>query len=344
MRIAYLSALIRLSRLPQFCFCAVRSRGQTNGRTARRSARRSCLGPCRRRRPAWQTLSDATILVAGYRDHGRRQGDRDPAWLSGHRLPGQTDLCRPDRRLERGRGSHGTVQVRYWNQNVTPQSNAAQAAVALPLGKQVAIARHHHSPRGALGRHRQRNQQCGLARWMPVLGRTLLRQRAWQHLQLTVPRSGPRETYPNSPMGATALLRQVDLRCKLVSRSLGRLSRQSRTAPTRDQSCAAGIVTGGARRYFVIDAPNERMAIRADAIAKEFALKLILRGSGREYRELPSIVAANRSDPASRRFSRSAQRQVGTGTRASDVAGVDALGFGSRESSEGARCGRGRSV
>src|SRR6056297_2117828 len=37
----------------------------------------------------------------------------------------------------------------------------------------------------------------------------LLATDAAGHLQLTVPRQGPRPDYPNSPMGATALLRQA---------------------------------------------------------------------------------------------------------------------------------------
>ncbi len=45
---------------------------------------------------------------------------------------------------------------------------------------------------------------------------------------------------------------------------------------------------------FVIDAPNERMAIRAGTIADEFSLRTVIRGSGREYRQLDQIAKLNR--------------------------------------------------
>ena len=51
----------------------------------------------------------------------------------------------------------------------------------------------------------------------------------------------------------------------------------------------------GSEKLVVFDAANEQFFDRADRFAKEFGLKAIIRGSGREYRRLEEIKASVRS-------------------------------------------------
>ncbi|MEM9366852.1 MAG: amidohydrolase family protein [Planctomycetota bacterium] len=118
----------------------------------------------------------------------------------------------------------------------------------------------------------------------------------WQHLQLTVPRQRiSSQRYPNSPMGAVALLRQT----LYDAHWYGEATRASQAnaslePPIRNLDLAA-LAADLRKSMFVVDAPNERMALRAEQLAQEFKLPLILRGSGREYRELDAIAKMDRT-------------------------------------------------
>ncbi len=125
-------------------------------------------------------------------------------------------------------------------------------------------------------------------------GRTLLLKHAWQHLQLTVPRGTRRASYPNSPMGATALLRQAFYDARWYREAWDNYRANTQLPRPETNLDLQTLSDAMLRDTFVIDAPNERMAIRAESLANEFALKVILRGSGREYRDLPSIIHLNR--------------------------------------------------
>ncbi len=182
----------------------------------------------------------------------------------------------------------------YWNANITPHRNAASVATKSPADidklRSQGIAVRVVAPKDGIVK--------GTSSVVLLLdestGRTLLKQTAWQHVQLTVPRTDDRPTYPNSPMGAVALLRQslydADWYRDAWSayRADGSLPRPETNVALEELSTAAVNDT------FVFDAPNERMAIRANTIAEEFSLQALLRGSGREYRQLQAVVALNR--------------------------------------------------
>ena len=291
MRIAYLSALV-LFTLPNFVFAQSEIAARpTVGLRDDRPGDHALVHADVVVQPG-QTLSDVTILVEGTAITAVGKEIEIP--------PGYETIDCQDKRIYAGLiDAWSEVEVpleqsksAYWNQNVTPQSNAAQAAIALPSASKLrsqGITTRLVAPSGGIVKGTSSVVLLDDA----SDGRTLLRKRAWQHLQLSVPRSGPRENYPNSPMGATALLRQAIYDAKwyreawdayranpALPRPETNLALQELSQSVLDDTC-------------LIDAPNERMAIRADAIAKEFSLKVILRGSGREYRDLPSIVAAN---------------------------------------------------
>ncbi|MFG0265217.1 MAG: amidohydrolase family protein [Rhodopirellula sp. JB055] len=117
----------------------------------------------------------------------------------------------------------------------------------------------------------------------------------WMTAALSVPRGNDSgERYPNSPMGAVALLRQ-SLYDAQWYRDASAAHDANPSLPQPDHSETLQTLhraLGGST--FVFDCPNERMALRAQKIANEFSLRSIVRGSGREYREAEAIAALER--------------------------------------------------
>ena len=115
------------------------------------------------------------------------------------------------------------------------------------------------------------------------------------HARLTVPRGRGRNAYPNSPMGAVALARQTMLDANWYQRAWATFRTQRGVSrPDQDVSLEVLGAYSGSGKLVVIDAPNELYALRADRFAREFSLNLVIRGSGREYRQLSAIQALGR--------------------------------------------------
>jgi N-acetylglucosamine-6-phosphate deacetylase len=182
----------------------------------------------------------------------------------------------------------------YWNTNVTPQRSAAtvgskkidQAAKLRSQGITARVV----APKGGI----VKGSSCVVLLGDAQAGRRLLTEKAWQHLQLTVPRESSRPKYPNSPMGAVALVRQSMYDANWYRDVWEAYRARPELARPETNVALDALAESTSSKTFVIDAPNERMAIRADHIAREFSLKMIVRGSGREYRQLDQIVAMNR--------------------------------------------------
>jgi len=105
-----------------------------------------------------------------------------------------------------------------------------------------------------------------------------------------------REGYPNSLMGVIALIRQTLLDADWYQRAQDAYRRNpSLPRPEVNEPLAAlkDVIAG--KTPLVIEAYDELAAFRADNIAKEFSLNLIVRGSGYEYRRLDAIKATGRS-------------------------------------------------
>ncbi|WDQ16220.1 amidohydrolase family protein [Rhodopirellula sp. P2] len=117
----------------------------------------------------------------------------------------------------------------------------------------------------------------------------------WMTAALSVPRGNDSgERYPNSPMGAVALLRQ-SLYDAQWYRDASAAHDANPSLPQPDHSETLQTLHQAlVGSTFVFDCPNERMALRAQKIANEFALRSIVRGSGREYREAEAIAALDR--------------------------------------------------
>lgn len=126
--------------------------------------------------------------------------------------------------------------------------------------------------------------------------RAILRSGVAQHFRLSVPPGGSRDEYPNSPMGAVALARQTLFDADWYAKSWAALQGNNRLSrPERNDALAALAACVKGDQPAILDAANEHYFLRADAFAREFGLRAIVRGSGREYRRLDEIVATGRA-------------------------------------------------
>ncbi|HLF15406.1 MAG TPA: amidohydrolase family protein [Bacteroidota bacterium] len=123
-------------------------------------------------------------------------------------------------------------------------------------------------------------------------GDLLLKDDVAQAATLQPPR-GTGEAYPNSLMGAIALIRQTLLDAQWHT-AAHRAAKQYPSEPkpeyVTDLAGLGGVIDG--TQPLLIDASDEHDLLRSAAIAKEFSLKLWVRGSGREYRRLAAVKAA----------------------------------------------------
>ena len=123
----------------------------------------------------------------------------------------------------------------------------------------------------------------------------IVRADVTQHARLTASRNSDR-TYPNSPMGAVALARQA-----LYDAQWYELAWQAANAnpklsrPERNEDLDALNEMRKANVPLVVDTSNELFFLRADRFANEFGLRLIVHGSGNEYRRLEAIRKTGRA-------------------------------------------------
>ena len=102
--------------------------------------------------------------------------------------------------------------------------------------------------------------------------------------------------YPNSPMGAVALARQSVLDAQWYQEAWKVANSQpSLPRPEQNRSLAAmkSLIEGN--QSLLATTSDERFLLRADRFAREFGLKLLVRGSGSEYRRLEEVAATHRT-------------------------------------------------
>ena len=113
-----------------------------------------------------------------------------------------------------------------------------------------------------------------------------------QHIRLTVPFSRTRGQYPNSPMGAVALARQVLSDATWYANAWQRHQNSPSAArPKRDDALAALQLLLSQKQVAIFDTNNELFCLRAKDFADEHNLRGMLKGSGYEYRRLGEIHA-----------------------------------------------------
>ncbi len=182
----------------------------------------------------------------------------------------------------------------YWNASVLPQLRMDQVArlegTQLDALRKSGIAIALVAPKEGI----IKGQSCVVSTSGESLEKCLLRSQAFQHLRL-FPSRGSRTSYPNSPMGAVALVRQALSDADWYQQAWQSVKVDpSLPAPEYDAALAAlnSVIT--AEQAVIIDGTNELYALRGDRLAREFSLKAIVRGSGREYRRLEAVMATKR--------------------------------------------------
>ena len=114
-----------------------------------------------------------------------------------------------------------------------------------------------------------------------------------QHVRLTVDRSFGRD-YPNSPMGAVALARQTMLDAQWYRKAHQVAKTSSVDRPETNSALEALQPVVDGEQAIWAETSNEVFALRADRFAREFGLRLVLVGSGQEYRHLKEIADLSR--------------------------------------------------
>ncbi|WP_302118174.1 amidohydrolase family protein [Allorhodopirellula heiligendammensis] len=118
----------------------------------------------------------------------------------------------------------------------------------------------------------------------------------WMTAALSVPRPNDAgERYPNSPMGAVALLRQSLYDARWYGEATTAYQADTALPKPALSATLAALRNAMESSTFVFDGANERMALRAEKVAREFSLRAIIRGSGMEYRDADTIAATGRA-------------------------------------------------
>ncbi len=189
-----------------------------------------------------------------------------------------------------------TVLSGHWNAQVVPQRrmdrqlvrDAKKMAQLRKAGIGIVLAAPHDRI--------FKGSSCVITTSDAAFESCLLQPLAFQHLRLLPSRGSQRGGYPNSPMGAVALARQVMLDAVWYQQAW-QASQADFALPRPDRNSALEALELGSRskQWMMLDGPNELFALRANRFAREFSLKIVIRGSGREYRQLDSIAATGRT-------------------------------------------------
>ncbi len=183
-----------------------------------------------------------------------------------------------------------------WNRNVHPEVQAADyyqpdAALNESYRKSGIVARLVAPTGGQI-----KGTSAIVSTGSGNSGEVMLSADAGLHVSLTVAGFGRGDGYPGSPMGALTLVRQTlydvdwyDAACRAADAS-ALVSR-----PEKNESLSTLKRLRDQQIPLLIDASNELYFMRADAIAREFSWRAIIRGSGREYRRLQDIADTGRS-------------------------------------------------
>ena len=190
--------------------------------------------------------------------------------------------------LEASRPASDGKGAGYWNSRIVPQVNADErfaldAETNRKLRSQGITAR-LVAP------------SFGIVKGTSVLvttgdesgTRSILKPQLALHLMLSPSRDG--EGYPQSPMGAVALVRQVFYDALWYGQAWDAFDRQhGLPRPERNDALAALQSFAAGKSPVMIQAPDELYFLRAKRIADEFGLQCIVKGSGNEYRRLDAI-------------------------------------------------------
>jgi N-acetylglucosamine-6-phosphate deacetylase len=211
------------------------------------------------------------------------------------RGPGGGEGGRQGRGGDAGPGTPAPQGATYWNPNVVPQVRADM------LYKPDSSANVSYRSQGITVRLVAPSQ--GNVKGTSALvttgdgdgSATILKDHVALHLSITSRGNWNDDTYPGSPMGAVALVRQSFYDAQWYHQAWDAYNKD-RTLPRPERNDALEAMQGyqGGTTPVEIDASDELYDLRTDKIAREFNLNLIVRGSGEEYRRLTEIAAMHR--------------------------------------------------
>ena len=216
-------------------------------------------------------------LIDSYSDYGMPK----PAPA----MPGRQEAQQPAAAEQRG--------ASYWTEAVQSRQNAADlfapdAKAAEQLRSQGFTTALAVPTRGTF-----RGTSALVSLGLGSPNDLVLRGRVAQHISLDVDYS--RERYPSSLMGVIALIRQTFLDADWYQRAHEAYAGNPRLPrPEFNESLAALKDALRGSIPVVIETSSEQNLLRAEKIAGEFSLNLIVRGSGYEYKRLDAVKETRR--------------------------------------------------
>ncbi len=167
-----------------------------------------------------------------------------------------------------------------WNQAIRPETNAVEL---FKVNKKEAEALRKLGFGTVLSVHRD-----GIARGTATLvtladareNEVVLQDKAAGALSFD--RGSSQQDYPNSLMGAVALLRQTYLDAKWNAQSTA-----------KEQNLSLKAFTEASKYPQIFEADNHLNVVRADKVGDEFGKQYIIKGSGDEYQMLREVKATN---------------------------------------------------
>lgn len=183
----------------------------------------------------------------------------------------------------------------YWNKHVTPQARADR------LYTPDDDANESYRSQGITARLLAPSK--GIIKGTSALVSTadaaasaaILKADVALHVKLTTVRRRGESGYPTSPMGAMTLVRQAFYDADWYRRAQAAYAKEKNLPrPERNDALEALQGYAGGATPVIIDAGDEMYFLRADQVGREFDLKVIVRGSGDEYRRLAEIKATGR--------------------------------------------------
>jgi len=181
--------------------------------------------------------------------------------------------------------------ARSWNPRVTPERDVANALVADERGatalRELGFTTAAVTP--GRGIFRGESALVNLSGRSP--NATLVRAHLAQQVAFEL--SGFRENaYPGSLMGCIALIRQTLLDSRWLQSALEAYQKNpTAERPEENASLRALFDTVSATKPVVMEAQDELDVLRAQRIADEFKLKLVLRTRGTDYRVASALAA-----------------------------------------------------
>jgi N-acetylglucosamine-6-phosphate deacetylase len=183
----------------------------------------------------------------------------------------------------------------HWNLEITPQrsvANSVETLANLQKLRRAGITTALFAPKEGILKGTSAAAMTADA----PLAVNLIRADVAMHVRLTVSRSGGRNNYPSSPMGAVALARQTFLDSQWYDSALrAHLGAPDSLKPESNAALEAIQKHIQAGKPFIFDTFNEQYVLRADSFAKEFGLKALLKGTGQEYQLLEPIAKTGRT-------------------------------------------------